>query len=277
MKVGLVIYGSIDSLSGGYLYDRTLVNFLRARGDDVNVISLPDRSYPGRLAQNLISSFPKNLDLDLLLQDELCHPSLISWNRKIKRSSRIPVISIVHHLLISEPGHSAMMAALYRRVEMAYLRSVDGFIFNSETTRQVVEVAIGRSDCAVVAHPGADRLGPEINGEEITARAHAIGPLKIMFLGNVIPRKGLDVLLEALSRLSHLNWRLTVVGSLEMDRSYANSAREAAEGGPNKGRIQFRGPLVDDRLAVEMREHHLMALPSHYEGYGIAYLEAMGF
>jgi glycosyltransferase involved in cell wall biosynthesis len=98
-----------------------------------------------------------------------------------------------------------------------------------------------------------------------------------MFLGNVIPRKGLDVLLDALSRLSRLDWRLTVVGSLEMDRSYANSAREAAEGGPNKGRIQFRGPLVDDRLAVEMREHHLMALPSHYEGYGIAYLEAMGF
>jgi hypothetical protein len=44
MRVGLVIYGSLDTLTGGYLYDRALVNYLKALGDEVEVISLPWRT-----------------------------------------------------------------------------------------------------------------------------------------------------------------------------------------------------------------------------------------
>ena len=42
-----------------------------------------------------------------------------------------PFISIVHHLRSSE-AHPEVPMALYRRVETAYLRSVDGFVFNSK-------------------------------------------------------------------------------------------------------------------------------------------------
>ena len=41
MHIGLIIYGSLDTLTGGYLYDRLLVEQLRHRGDQVDVISLP--------------------------------------------------------------------------------------------------------------------------------------------------------------------------------------------------------------------------------------------
>jgi glycosyltransferase involved in cell wall biosynthesis len=280
MRVGLVIYGSLKTLSGGYLYDRVLVEYLRAQGDQVEVISLPDRSYPGRLAGNLFrprSVGKAQLPLDILLQDELCHPSLIWWNRKLKGSDGVPVISIVHHLLTSEPGHHLWLAPLYRRVELAYLRSVDGFIFNSETTRKVVENAVGQDLDSVVSQPGADRLNPSVSDEEIIARSRTDGPLRILYLGNVIPRKGLDVLMDALLRLSENAWELTVVGSLEMDRDYSAIVKQMVGIGGFEGRIRFTGPLEDIQLVREMENHHLMALPSYYEGYGIAYLEAMGF
>jgi len=32
MRLGLVVYGSLDQLSGGYLYDRQVVQALRRRG-----------------------------------------------------------------------------------------------------------------------------------------------------------------------------------------------------------------------------------------------------
>lgn len=51
MHVAL-IYGSLDTLSGGYLYDRKLVEHLRARGDVVDVISLPWRNYGRHLLDN---------------------------------------------------------------------------------------------------------------------------------------------------------------------------------------------------------------------------------
>ena len=45
MRVGLLIYGNINTISGGYLYDRKLVEFLRKNGDEVTIISLKKTSY----------------------------------------------------------------------------------------------------------------------------------------------------------------------------------------------------------------------------------------
>ena len=39
VRVGMLIYGDLDTLSGGYLYDRKLVQYLRSQGDEVEVIS----------------------------------------------------------------------------------------------------------------------------------------------------------------------------------------------------------------------------------------------
>ena len=58
MRIGLVIYGSLDTLSGGYLYDRKLVEYLRAQGDTVEVISLPWRNYAAHLTDNFHFRLP---------------------------------------------------------------------------------------------------------------------------------------------------------------------------------------------------------------------------
>lgn len=52
LNIGLIVYGSLDNLSGGYLYDRKLVEYLRRQGDRVEIIAQPWRNYAGRLAQN---------------------------------------------------------------------------------------------------------------------------------------------------------------------------------------------------------------------------------
>ena len=53
MHVGLLIYGSLDTVSGGFIYDRNLVRYLREAGDRVDVISLPWRRYGLSLLDNL--------------------------------------------------------------------------------------------------------------------------------------------------------------------------------------------------------------------------------
>ncbi len=52
MRLALLIYGGLDTLSGGYLYDRKMVAYLREHGDDVSLVSLPWRSYPRHLMDN---------------------------------------------------------------------------------------------------------------------------------------------------------------------------------------------------------------------------------
>jgi glycosyltransferase involved in cell wall biosynthesis len=304
MRLGLIIYSSLDTVSGGYLYDRKLVEHLRAAGDEVEVISLPWRNYAAHLAQNFSAELQRHLAAaryDVLLQDELNHPSLFLLNRQLRPRVAYPFVAIVHHLRCSE-HRPAWQNALYRHVERAYLRSVDGFVFNSETTREAVSALTPHPGAArhpsplsqrkeglgmggesvvkgIVAHPAADHLAPALTPAQIEARATAAGPLRLLFIGNVIPRKGLHTLLAALAQLQG-DWRLSVVGRLDVDPKYARHIRdwvEARRGASLQDRVSFLGRLDDAELRAQLEAHHLLAVPSSYEGFGIVYLEAMAF
>ena len=269
MRAGLVIYGSLDTVSGGYLYDRQLVNYLRRQGDTVEVISLPAGGYARSLAGNFAADLPARLagDYDVLLQDELCHPSLAWANGRFAR--RAPVVAIVHHLRCSE-ARPGWQNALYRRVERRYLRSVDGFVYNSQTTQRAVESLIGLRP-HVLAYPGGDRFA-----HPATPAAEPLdGPLRLLFVGNLIPRKGLHVLLAALAGV-RADWRLSVVGRAA-NPAYAWRMAALAARPPLAGRVTWRGALSDAALAVEMAAAQVMVVPSDYEGFGIVYLEGMAF
>jgi glycosyltransferase involved in cell wall biosynthesis len=279
MRVGLMIYSTLDTLSGDHLYDRMLVEHLRRQGDKVEVISLPWRNYVKHLGDNFSKLRLQGLrqaSLDVLLQDELNHPSLFWLNRQLRSSVDYPILSIVHHLRCSE-ARPAWQNRFYRWVERHYLSSVDGFIFNSHTTRTVVEELVGSSRRAIVAYPGGDRLRPNVTPDQVVERAHQTGPLRILFIGNLIPRKGLHILLGGLAHLPQGTWQLEVAGSLAMDLSYAHSIqRQIAESGLT-AQVTLCGPLFDSDLAARLAHSHLLAVPSSYEGFGITYLEGMGF
>ena len=73
MNVGMVIYGALDQRSGGYLYDRMLVEGMRELGDRVEVLSIPAREYALNLLDNLSAQFIRRITrvpYDILLQDE---------------------------------------------------------------------------------------------------------------------------------------------------------------------------------------------------------------
>ncbi len=280
MKIGLVIYGSLQIRSGGYLYDRKLVEYLHQQGDSVQIVSLPWRNYARHLADNFSASLPGDLarlDVDVLIQDELNHPSLFQLNRRVRSRVRYPIISLVHHLRISEQ-HPGLLMPLYRWVEHSYLASTDGFVFNSQTTRDAVAKTLGRDPArCVVAFPAGDRLNPVISDADIEARAQQPGPLRLVFLGNLIRRKGLHTVLQALARLPDRICSLTVIGDPKAEPSYTTRIMRMVPGQQRTGRVRFCGPLDQEALAAELRRHHVMVMPSSYEGFGIAYLEAMGF
>jgi glycosyltransferase involved in cell wall biosynthesis len=269
MKIGFLIYGSLETISGGYFYDRKLVEALRAAGDVVEIISLPWRNYAAHLLDNLHFRLPEGLDI--LIEDELNHPSLLLANRE---QHSYPVVSLVHHLRCSE-ARPRWQNWFYRLVERRYLQSVDGFIFNSETTRQEVQRLAGSSPPFVVAYPPTDRFGAPLSEEEIIRRAHT-SELRILFLGNVIKRKGLHLLLDALSEAT-FDFRLDVIGSLAFEPGYARAMQKKARDAGLGTRVFFYGGLEQEPLAEKMRAAHVLALPSSYEGFGIAYLEGMGF
>jgi glycosyltransferase involved in cell wall biosynthesis len=277
--IGLIIYGSLDTLSGGYLYDRMLVRYLRQAGDRVEIISQPWRPYLLRIPQNRSTSLQHKLlttPFDVLLQDELNHASLVALNRSLRDTIDYPIVSVVHHLRCSE-ARPAWQNRAYRQVEARYLKGIDGFIFNSAATRDTVERLAQIMRPHVVAPPAGNRIDIGITEDEIAERARLPGPLNVLFIGNLIPRKGLHTLIEALAHLPASSWHLTAVGSLTAAPGYVARLRRQIQRAGLTRQVTLTGRLPDSELSEHLLSSHLLAMPSSYEGFGIAYLEAMAF
>jgi glycosyltransferase involved in cell wall biosynthesis len=268
MRVAIVIYGSLDTATGGYLYDRQLVDFLRAHGDTVEVVSLPPRTYAGALRDSVLPTHTRRLAdarVDVVLEDELCHPSLLRSRR------RCPVVTVIHLLRSDERRHAALHG-LYAALERRYLTGVDAAVFNSDATRASAEQLVGHSIPGVVARPAADHLKAP---DATAATPHRDGPLRVISVANVVRGKGALTLIDAMVRLPAASWHLTIAGSLTADPKFvARLRRRIAEAGIG-ARVDLLGEIPNADVPTHLARHDVFALPSSYEAAGIASLEAM--
>lgn len=129
-------------------------------------------------------------------------------------------------------------------------------------------VALPHLPPAAVVRPGKDHLIP-------VPRRPATGRLRILHVGNLHPIKGLDVLLEAVSALSFVPFGLEVAGSAS-DKAFVRRL-ETMMDRPLREKVRFLGAVPPQEMGALYRRADVLAVPSRYEGYGIALIEAMGF
>jgi hypothetical protein len=97
MHIALVIYGSLDEVSGSFLYDRKLVEHLQQRGHEVTVIPLPWRSYWWSLVANGSYHLLRRMqgrEFAVIVQDELIHPSVFQLNQRLRRVVQTPIVAL---------------------------------------------------------------------------------------------------------------------------------------------------------------------------------------
>ncbi len=321
MRVLWVAYGSLEKLSGGNLYDRLVVEYLRAQGVRVEVLGLPRPPYLLGVLQALPSRLRRPEGLDAVVVDELAHPSLFRWaasrgqaglpellvrlqtagpHDRRPRTARPRLVTLVHHLRSREPP-PCPWRTLARAMERRLLACSDAVIANSQATAATVRELAGDVPVAVCP-PGCDRLalpspeqaaapgrtdppGPAAAGpfglppEGAAAASGGTGPdgrqpVRLLATGNLIPRKGYDLLLRMLAGMTDLPWVLRVSGRPE-DRRYTRRLGALVRRGGLDGRVTFMGELGTDQLDGEYRRAQVFAFPSRYEGYGISLAEAV--
>jgi glycosyltransferase involved in cell wall biosynthesis len=274
MRIAFVVYGGLEQISGGFLYDRLVVERLRAAGARVQVIALPWWGPGPALAQNALPLPFAASDQDVVIEDELCHPALVLRNRGLRRAG-VPVIALCHNLGSRQPSTRARPLA--RALERAYLRGVDGVVAVCESTRRDVEALLDRPLPSVVAYAGRDHLVPAIDEAAVDARAAAPGPLRVLSVAAVMPHKGLHRLLRALAGAGARALELDVAGSLTKAPAYVEEMRAHIAARALKGRVRLHGELQGEALCALYRRCHVLALPSDREAYPLAGLEALGF
>jgi glycosyltransferase involved in cell wall biosynthesis len=265
-KVQFAIPGDIGTPTGGYVYDRQVMAFLPNLGVDISHLPLPG-GFPApsgaELAETarLLAAVPADC---VLLIDGLAMGAL---PEACLSPVAAPIVAMLHHPLGLETGLDQETSRRMLDSERAALKYARHIIVTSQTTADTLrELSFAPPPPVTVAEPGTE-AAPRARG--------SAGRAEILSVGAVVPRKGHDLLVEALAALTHLDWRCAIVGSPDRDSAFVSRlAQQIAEAGLGE-RIRFSGPLSP----VEMQDHYagadIFALPSRYEGYGMAFAEAL--
>ena len=263
-----LVPGDPATRTGGYGYDRRIVADLRARGRKVDVHRLGE-TFPRpdavdlELAADTLRSFD---DGALVVIDGLAAgamPGVLA-----RAAERLRLVALVHHPLALETGLDRREAKRLRESEREALRHVRRVIATSEATERTLATDYGVPAARIaVVTPGTDPAP--------LARGSSNGSLALLCVGAIVPRKGHDVLLDALEPLPDHAWRLACVGSLVRDRDWADGLLRRVHGGALAGRVTFTGELDDDALGAHYAAADAFVLATHHEGYGMAFTEAL--
>jgi glycosyltransferase involved in cell wall biosynthesis len=266
MRLALLVPGPFDAISGGYLYDRRMVEGLRALGHEVQVVELGGRhplpdAATDTLAAAALAALPEGV---LPVVDGLGLPAFAGV---VDALAARRAVGLIHHPTALETGFSdADRAALKAREALLFPRMAR-LVATSPLTARRLPDEFGADPARVgVVEPGTDPA-PRARGSG--------GPgCAILSVGSLVPRKGHDVLLRALARLTDLDWTLTIAGGAR-DRVHADGLAALAEEKGIANRVTFAGEVDDATLARLYDRADLFALATYWEGYGMAAAEAL--
>jgi len=170
--------------------------------------------------------------------------------------------------LCTPPKRAAAIALPVRRSERAALSAVQGVIVTSAATARLVAAEYGvPAERITIAKPGSDPAPLAAGSRD--------GVVRLLSVGAVVPRKGFDVLIAALATLGDLAWQLTIAGDRTRDLNAAARLDADIAGYALENRVAVLGTVSPQHLATLYAEADVFALASHFEGYGMAYAEAV--
>ncbi|MGP1393921.1 MAG: glycosyltransferase family 4 protein [Inquilinaceae bacterium] len=266
-RLHFALPGDPETRTGGYLYDRRVVDGLRQDGRTVVLHRLAD-SFPNPdpaaldHARAVFAAIP---DGATLVVDGLAFGALPAVAREA--ADRLTLIALVHHPLADETGLDPDHRRALYDSEKSALAAAAGIVVTSDATARRLADYDVPADRIVVAPPGTDPALLAVGSG---------GPgLSLLCVASLTRRKGHAVLLDALASLADRAWHLTCAGNTGLDPDTAAAVRaRIAETGLDT-RVDLLGEVDGDAVAALYHRADLFVLPSYMEGYGMVLTEAL--
>jgi glycosyltransferase involved in cell wall biosynthesis len=267
-ELAFVVPGDLATLTGGYTYDRRILAGLAALGWRAHVLDI-GQGFPRPTSAVRAAARRRLAELSPtapVVIDGLAYGVLAEEAEALAATHRI--VALVHHPLALESGLAEAEAAALRMSERAALSHARHVVVTSPSTARLLvsDFAVPPERLSVV-RPGTDRVAhkPHRPGDAV----------ELLAVGSIVPRKGYDVLVAALAKLTDLPWRLTVAGDLSRSPQTAQELSAAIGHAGLAGRVTFMGAVAPERLLQQYAAADLFVLPSRFEGYGMAFAEAI--
>jgi glycosyltransferase involved in cell wall biosynthesis len=267
-RVAFAVPGDLATPTGGYAYDRRMIAELGDLGWQIDLLDLgdgfpsPDAATRGAARMQLLA-LPAGRSI---IVDGLALGVLPETAAEL--AGRNPLLALVHHPLALEHGLLPDQAETLRASERAALAAVRGVVVTSAATARLVAADYGvPAERIAVARPGSDRAPQALGSND--------GVVRLLSVGAIVPRKGFDVLTAALATLADLPWRLTIAGDRSRDRDAAARLDADIISHGLANRVAVLGAVSPQQLATLYMEADAFVLASRFEGYGMAYAEAI--
>jgi glycosyltransferase involved in cell wall biosynthesis len=185
------------------------------------------------------------------------------------QARRLRLVVLVHLPLADETGLTPQTAAARHARERHTLRAAAAVVATSDWAARRLIIRHRLPPHRVhVAPPGVD-LAPVAPG--------AVDGTDLLCVGALTPRKGQDLLVEALASVADRHWRCVCVGALDRAPRYAEQVRRSVRGHRLADRIHLVGPRTGADLAAAYAAADLVVLPSRAETYGMVVTEALAY
>jgi glycosyltransferase involved in cell wall biosynthesis len=260
--------GDLATPTGGYAYDRRIIAELAALGWTIDVLALgdgfPRPAAPVQAAAGArLAAAPRDRPIVI---DGLAFGVLPQAAAAMRASHAL--VALVHHPLALETGLSADDAAALRASERAALAAARHVVATSPVTARLLTADYGvPAERLSVVEPGTDRFARSPRAGD--------GVVALLAVGAIVPRKGYDLLVAALAQIKQLPWRLVIAGDGGRSPQTAQQLEADIARLGLVDRVSMRGAVSAHELASLYASSDLFVLPSRFEGYGMAYAEAI--
>ncbi len=254
---------SIDTIRFGYFLPHSMEKLTRSGG------GIPEHMSESLLAR--LQLFPMMLMFLLVTLREVRHADLIYANWL-----GAGIIGAVANLLTRKPlvitfrgddGYLARDRPLWRILTKWVSRRASMVApVSGELVRILIEIGIPKEKCRLPQF-GVDR---DMFFPDQTRTPHE-GPVRLLFVGSLIERKGVHDLLEALADPDLANVELTVVGEGILEPHLRDMCQRLGL----EEQTRWKGVLPPKEVAEIMRQSDLLCLPSYMEGRPNVVNEAM--
>ena len=264
----LAFPGQLTTKTGGYYYLSRILQELPKFGWTGTPLSLGNGFPTPSLevlanAEKLIRSSLSNIPI---LADCLAWGTMNQCAQQLSGSHKI--IPLVHHPLCLETGLSkAESKNLFNKEKLVLSVSQKIVTTSPDTSDCLQELFLVPKSKITIAVPGTDSAN--------LAKGRYDNKIGLISVGSVTPRKGYDRLISSLKLLEHLSWHLDIVGDLTLDSKYANSIIKQIKQLNLNHKITVHGALSKADLDKLYFQSDIFVLATLYEGYGMAFTEAM--
>ena len=151
-----------------------------------------------------------------------------------------------------------------------YLKGIDRLGCRSKTQAEMTQSILGLKDMPFVCYSGVPDAYLRKFSLDIE-KYENIKTWRFIYVGRLVRYKRVDLVIEALSTISEIEWTLDIVGEgAELD-----SLKEQAKRCGCEENVFFRGRVPRDEVMEIMGKSHCFIMVSKGEIFGLVYLEAM--